>query len=70
MLKEGSLAVPLHPMSAPFSKSLQTSRSLRWSSQPTALAHDRRRVADTGDTPFLVVFDGNDDQKSSPACVL
>jgi hypothetical protein len=70
VLTEGSLPTPLQPMSAPFSKSLQTASSLRWSSQPTALAQDIKRVAETGDTPFMLAFEGKDDQKSSLAGIL
>ncbi len=70
VLKEGSLAAPLHPMSAPFSKSLQTASSLRWSLQPTAFAQDRRRTADTGAVPLGRLLEGNADQKDSSAAVL
>ena len=58
-LKVGSLALPLQPMSAPFSKSRHTrSRRVR-SSQPTALAHERSRTGFIGDTPTRAVFSGN-----------
>jgi hypothetical protein len=46
-------------MSAPFSKSLQTARSLSLSEQPTAFAQDLNLTGETVDFPRVIVLEGN-----------
>jgi hypothetical protein len=58
----GSLAGPRQPMSAPFSKSLQTACSLSLSEQPTAFAQDLNLTGETVDFPRVIVLEGNSSQ--------
>ncbi len=63
----GDLASPRQPMSAPFSRSLQTASNLCVSEHPTAFAQDLSLVADTGDVPCKLLFSGNFSQNVSSA---
>jgi hypothetical protein len=66
----GFLAGPRQPMSALFSKSLQTAFSLSLSAQPTALAQDLNLTGETVDFPLVFLLDGNLSQNWSSAGVL
>ncbi len=66
----GCLNCPRQPISAPFSRSLQTAASRSLSLQPTALAQDFKRTAETGAVPVCSELAGNSLQKCESAGLL